>query len=165
MKQCCLLTCSSWLVQFAFLHSSGLSCPGMMPPPSLSWALPDQSLIKEVPQRLAYRELDGSIFSIESSSQITLACVQFSKFQARTVLNLGFSCLSFCSAVIIGMHGTCLAFLCSLSQKTSFLITQHFVIDVLVVYFEPFVLTFISLSDYSSNNVACKNCICISLQQ
>ena len=46
-------------------------------PPTVGWTLPNQSLVKKISYRLAYRQSDGGIFSVKVPfSQMTLACVR-----------------------------------------------------------------------------------------
>ena len=73
MEECCLLVCSSWLVQPAFFIEATTTSPGMAPP-TMGWALPHQSLIKKMPYRLAHIPISlrlflcwGSLFSDDNS--------------------------------------------------------------------------------------------------
>jgi len=48
MEGCCFLACSSWLAQPVLLMGPTTTRPEMAPP-TVSWALPHQSLIKKIP--------------------------------------------------------------------------------------------------------------------
>ena len=51
--RCCLLACSSWVAQCAFLIEPRITGP-VMAPPTMGWALPRQSLIKKMFYSFAY---------------------------------------------------------------------------------------------------------------
>lgn len=61
MEECCLLPCTAWLTQFAFLNNQELQPRGVAPP-TVSWTLlPHQTSVNNAPQV----NLVGTLFSAE----------------------------------------------------------------------------------------------------
>lgn len=69
VKGCCLLACSSWLVQCAFLNNSGPLSPGVAPP-MVSWALPLLVLNQNAPSGQSY----GGISSVKNPQTCLRLC-------------------------------------------------------------------------------------------
>jgi hypothetical protein len=74
MKECCLLACSPWLAQLAFLYNPGSPvCSGLDPPTS---TINHENALTDLP----VGQSEGSIFSIEIlSSKMPPVHIQLEK--------------------------------------------------------------------------------------
>lgn len=83
MKECCLLTYSSWFAHLAIYSTKDHEA--RMTEPTLIWNLLHKSSIKKMYQRLPTGQSSECIFLIEVSSyKITLACIRLKKKLSRT---------------------------------------------------------------------------------